>query len=228
MTKQEQRGNTRQRDLTVCTWMRARSKAIWKIINVETEKKNPLNISLYKYIKRDLKNCFISLHTVICKIIPTSAEWYETVWIAVLLSLHFKQWFPSDWLHSRVFFCFLFFTESKCYFQLHFVRINKQNWKKSGSGAYQSKEVKLESVALSRLRRCVEVEAFAREEWAARPLVINPRYYPGICQICSLPRQPSVTHSVITSERSRPLHPCLRHRSRVWWRPNGLLSLRCN
>lgn len=42
---------------------------------------------------------------------------------------------------------------------------------------------------------------------------MNPRYYPGICQICSLPRQSPVTHSVITSERSRPLHPHLHHRS---------------
>lgn len=99
----------------------------------------------------------------------------------------------------------LSFTESKYCFHLHFVHINKQNWKKSGSGAHQGKEVKRESAALSWLRRCVEVDAFAREEWAARPLAINPRYYPGICQICSLPRQPSVTHSVITSERSRPL-----------------------
>lgn len=40
--------------------------------------------------------------------------------------------------------------------------------------------------------------------------------------------QPPVTHSVITSERSRPLRPCLHRRSWVWWRPNGLLSLHCN
>lgn len=57
---------------------------------------------------------------------------------------------------------------------------------------------------------------------------VSRQSIPGICQICSTPRQPSMTLSVITPRRSRPLRPGLRHRSRVWWWPNGLLSLHCN
>lgn len=67
-------------------------------------------------------------------------------------------------------------------------------------------EYKCVSIDSGNLWKCVDDGANVRK-WPSRLLAINPRYYPDICQIGSVPRQPSVTCSVITSERSLPRHP---------------------
>lgn len=58
-----------------------------------------------------------------------------------------------------------------------------------------------------------KVAAFLWEEWASRLVTINPWYYLAICQMSSLPRKSPVTHSIISSEGSHPLHSRLHHRS---------------
>lgn len=56
--------------------------------------------------------------------------------------------------------------------------------------------------------RCAEVKAFLpgkKEQHVPQQSI--PDITPGMCQIWSSPRQPPVTHSVITSAGSRPLRP---------------------
>lgn len=57
-------------------------------------------------------------------------------------------------------------------------------------------------------RRCVEVKALPPgKKSSTSPWQSIPDITPGMCQICSSPHQPPVTHSVITSVGSRPLCP---------------------